>query len=288
MHPHLQQGSREWLELRRTKIGASDAPIIMGVSPWMTAYQLWEYKVGLRAPQEETDSMRRGRSMEDVARRRFEEEMGIIVFPAVLFHRDHDWMMASLDGIDIEHKTIVEIKCPGKKDQEEAMEGRVPKKYYPQLQHQMAVCGVDNVIYYSYAEDSTTAILVKRNEEYIDKLIYMEYQFWNRVVTLEAPDITEKDYTIIESDEWKSAAEAWKIANAALKVAQKEEEDLRRYLISMSKDCNAKGAGITLSRSMRKGNVNYKSIPVLNDIDLELYRNPPSVVFRIYSQYNDE
>ncbi len=43
----LIQHSNEWLELRKNKIGASDAPIIMKVSPWKTPYRLWEEKLGL-------------------------------------------------------------------------------------------------------------------------------------------------------------------------------------------------------------------------------------------------
>ena len=35
-------------ETRRNFIGGSDAPAIMGVSPWDTPYTCWEKKVGLR------------------------------------------------------------------------------------------------------------------------------------------------------------------------------------------------------------------------------------------------
>ena len=41
----LVQQSEEWLEFRRSRIGASDAPIIMGVSPWKTHYKLWVEKI---------------------------------------------------------------------------------------------------------------------------------------------------------------------------------------------------------------------------------------------------
>ena len=42
-----------------------------------------------------------------------------------------NWMIASLDGIDIDNKTLVEIKCPGEIDHSCAMDGQVPEKYPP-------------------------------------------------------------------------------------------------------------------------------------------------------------
>ncbi len=40
------------------------------------------------------------------------------MFPKVVLHPAHDWMMASLDGIDLDGNSIVEIKCPGQTDLE--------------------------------------------------------------------------------------------------------------------------------------------------------------------------
>jgi predicted phage-related endonuclease len=45
----MQQQTPEWLEFRKNKIGASDAPIIMETSPWKTPYQLWLEKLSLDA-----------------------------------------------------------------------------------------------------------------------------------------------------------------------------------------------------------------------------------------------
>ena len=47
----LQQNTPEWLEFRRLRIGASDAPVIMEVSPYTTPYTLWERLSFALAPQ---------------------------------------------------------------------------------------------------------------------------------------------------------------------------------------------------------------------------------------------
>ncbi len=56
----MQQNTPEWLEYRKTKIGASDAPILMNCSPWSSPYDLWMEKKGMKAPKKMTPAMQRG------------------------------------------------------------------------------------------------------------------------------------------------------------------------------------------------------------------------------------
>jgi putative phage-type endonuclease len=184
----LVQGSEEWLEMRKKKIGASDAPIIMGVSPWKTPKALWEEKLSIRNSDIPSIAMLRGVEMEDEARLVFEEMTGIYVFKRVMQHPVYDWMIASLDGIDIEEKNIVEIKCPGKKDHAVALEGRVPDKYYPQLQHQLYVCNLPKIYYFSYNGTGGVVVEVMRNEEYQERLIKEELKFWDCILNFIPPE----------------------------------------------------------------------------------------------------
>jgi len=175
----LIQGSSEWKEFRRETIGASDAPIILGISPWKTPLELWEEKMGFRSGDEPSWAMLRGIELEDTARQAFEEMTKIYVFPRVIHHSEYQWMIASLDGIDIEAKNIVEIKCPGKKDHAIAKEGKIPEKYYPQLQHQMEVCKLTEAYYFSYDGENGVLLTIKRDQAFIDKMLEKEKEFWN-------------------------------------------------------------------------------------------------------------
>ena len=56
----LEQGSAKWLEYRKSKVMATDSPILLGSNPWRTPIELWEEKLGLREPQPLNDAMRRG------------------------------------------------------------------------------------------------------------------------------------------------------------------------------------------------------------------------------------
>jgi predicted phage-related endonuclease len=41
---NLRQNSTDWRDWRRGGLGSSDAPVVMGNSPWMMPRKLWEIK----------------------------------------------------------------------------------------------------------------------------------------------------------------------------------------------------------------------------------------------------
>lgn len=173
----LKQRSKEWLQWRRTKIMASDSPSIMGVSPYKTPEQLFHEKTHCYE-QNVNPWMQRGVDLEPVALKLFEKESGLLLFPCVGEH-ENGWMAASFDGMTLEEDAIIEIKVPGKKDHQLALEGKIPPKYYPQLQHQLFVCGLSVVFYYSFDGQTGKIIEVKRDDNYIETMIEKEKEFWN-------------------------------------------------------------------------------------------------------------
>lgn len=180
------QGSGEWLRFRRSHIGASDAVTIMGLSPWKSPLELYEEKV-FEFEQQENKYMRRGKELEEHARECFESEKGIDVFPMVFESSQHDWMAASMDGITLDYKTAVEIKVPGKVDHRKACQGLIPEKYIPQLQHQMYVCELEWIYYYSFDGENGVCIEVKRDDAYIENLLDKEKAFWHCLKILKPP-----------------------------------------------------------------------------------------------------
>ncbi len=280
MHSELIQNTPEWHEFRRQKIGASDAPIIMEVSPWKTPYQLWlEKTTGTLSPI--APQQRRGLELEEMARCAFEKQTGRVMFPKVVLHPSFDWMMASLDGIDIDGTSIVEIKCPGQVDHEIAKAGKVPEKYFPQLQHQLAVTGLDMVSYLSFDGNEGVIIEIGRDEHFIAKMIDLEKEFWKCVTTLTAPPLQERDIVKREDLEWAEVSKQWLEVHQKMQVLENEEKALREVLIQMAGVQNVTGGGVRLTRSLRKGNVQYGQIPELQNIDLEKYRKEPMEIWRL-------
>jgi len=180
----IKQGSEEWLDLRRTKITATDACAIMGASPWKKRAQLLEEKTYPKTCDVKNKYMERGLELEEPARQLFSIKTGIVVNPAVVFDNINPWMMASLDGISPCGKYVVEIKCPGKKDHNKCISGSIPDKYYPQIQHQMFVCGVDKMFYFSFDGFDGEILEVERSEIYIEQLLKEESKFFEEMISL--------------------------------------------------------------------------------------------------------
>lgn len=263
----------EWLKLRKNYLGASDAPVVCGVSPWTTCFQLWQEKLGLLPERADNWSMRRGRLQEEPARQLYEKKTGNIMNPEMVFHPTKKFMMATLDGLSPNGDMAVEIKCPGEADHETAKQGKVPTKYYPQLQHQLACIDVNQIHYFSYRDGEGILVEVGRDEKFLSRLYKEEEEFWGKVIRLEAPDLTAKDFCDKgECQEWKAVAKRWGTLNTQLKALESEEKACRQLLIGMAGDVSALGSGVRLTRVIRKGNVDYKAIPQLKGVDLDPYR----------------
>jgi putative phage-type endonuclease len=278
----LIQQTDEWLALRRTKIGASDAPVVMGVSPWATPYSLWCEKLGLSEGRPATEAMKRGIIGEEEARLCFIVQTGIPVSPKVVFHPIHEFMMASLDGINEIQHVIVEIKRPGQADHDIAISGRVPDKYYPQIQHQLDCTGYDMAYYFSYrSDDDNVLIKVNRDEKYISKMREKELEFYSCMNDFIAPKLTDRDYINRDDENWTETAQEWVSITKQLKYLEKREGELRHTLILLSQEKNSMGSGVRLARIVRKGAVDYSRVPIKEGTDLEDYRKESSISWRI-------
>ncbi len=268
-------------ETRRNFIGSSDAPAIMEVSPWDTPFTCWEKKVGLRQSIAPNSAMQLGIDLEEEARQEFERQTGLIVFPARFFHPEHSWMCATLDGIDLERKHMVEIKCPGKEDHECAMDGVIPEKYIPQVMHQMIVLNLSCAFYFSWTPESSKIIEVNLDQYYCNTLLQKEISFWEHVQSLTPPPLTERDYVPRDDQDWHTKAQEWLILDSQLKNLQEKHDQVRKDLIAMSGKSNTVGSGIKMSRILRKGHVEYANIPELINVDLDKYRKQPIESWRI-------
>lgn len=273
---NLQQRSPEWLDWRRKIIGGSDAPVIMQVNPWKNRMQLWEEKIGFRENSPVNRHMQRGIDLEPEAVAFLSNEIGIELEPIVSQHSEIKWMGASVDAISKDRKIAAEIKCPF------ALHIEVPKDYYPQLQHIMEVCELDEIIYLSFVKEYGKAdghiFTVKRNDSYIKEMKKAEEEFFGWVETFAPPP---QPYQERNDLEWRKTAEQWKDVTFQIKYLEKQEDSLRKSLIELSGGLNSKGGNISLRKEVRKGTVDYKSIPELEKVNLENYRNKPIECWKI-------
>lgn len=267
---------QQWLNWRRGGIGSSDAAVIVGVSPWRTPYQIWEEKLFGISDQVENSSMTRGKELEEKARRQFEDLMGVSVFPSNVVNPNTQWLRASLDGICPDEKVLVEIKCPNKDDHGMAVAKKIPEKYWPQCQHQLAVTGLPGMYYYSFDGSRGVVVEVARDQSYIDQLFQKEQEFWSLVLSRKPPELTDRDKLSMEDNhQWMELSEKWKEAVRNLKDMEAAEKFLKDQLIEIANGRNSVGNGVSLSKSIVKGAVDCDRIVETYGIDKEQYRKNP-------------
>jgi putative phage-type endonuclease len=186
----------KWLSWRKKGIGSSDAPVIMGVSPYMTRLELWKEKLGLEQKDRSSFATELGNKFEIRARSWFCLDYGIEIDPENCEHKDFHWIKASLDGFNEKEKLFVEIKYMGQKNYDLVRETRLPlAHHHPQIQHQFMVTGFIHAFYipYTLTEDKKEmkdifALPVSPELEYIGKLFFEEKNFWQLIQDKKPPE----------------------------------------------------------------------------------------------------
>jgi len=143
----LPQRSEEWLEMRKSCIGGSDMATILGISKYSSPYTLWKRKTGRLAPKKGNAATEYGNLMEKEAippiLAHLEEVYDVKNPKLEQFFAKHpkfDYMGVSFDGVDVENKYIVEIKCPKYSwNFKTVWDNGVQDYYYPQLQAELYV-----------------------------------------------------------------------------------------------------------------------------------------------------
>jgi len=284
---HNIQGTPEWLESRRNYIGASEAPIIAGIRKFRTndgrlktKYLLWREKVGLETMDCDNHATRFGKDMEQTARDAYIALKGISVAPTIVNHPIHDFIRSSMDGVSEDGKTAVEIKCANKEDHNEAFLGKIPAHYYPQVQHQLACLGLDSMDYFSYHQGQGIIVEVIRDPCYIDQLMKDEIAFWECVTELTEPPLCADDY-VDQDEDWADCAEKLWELKEAIKLLEEREKCLEEKLKTLSDGKNSMGGGFAYTNSARKGSIDYALVCKQVEVDLEKYRKPATLTWRL-------
>jgi putative phage-type endonuclease len=181
---NLEQGSELWLEYRKTRITATDMPIIMRIG-YKTPQELLSEKTGIKQPDVPTDCMKRGIELEPIARECFCKDISelhyagqVVDFNPIVIEHDNGWLMASIDGYCNQHHVAVEIKC-GEKSYEKALKQDIPDYYQVQMQVQMEVLDMDEMFYYAFNGETGIVLKVQRKQSVINECLRRGKQFWD-------------------------------------------------------------------------------------------------------------
>lgn len=190
----LNMSREEWLQLRKSGIGGSDAGAICGLNPYASPMSVYRDKTCEELSDLDSESMRQGRDLEDYVARRFTEATGLKVRRSNMMYRNEarPFMIADVDRLIVGEDAGLECKTASAYNADKWKDGEVPLHYLMQCCHYMAVTGrsawyIAVVILgqeFKYAR-------IDRDEHLISRLIAIEEAFWNNHVLpgiIPAPD----------------------------------------------------------------------------------------------------
>ena len=133
----------EWLALRRTGIGGSDAAAILGLNPYESPYSVWADKLGFLPERDDTEAMRQGRDLEEYVAQRFCEKSGKRVRKVNRTLRDpgRPFMLANIDRDIVKEASGLECKTTSSMNLKKFKGGDFPEQYYCQCVHYICVTG---------------------------------------------------------------------------------------------------------------------------------------------------
>jgi putative phage-type endonuclease len=270
----VAQGSAEWHEHRRRYRNASETPVVLGLSPWKTPYQLWQLKLGL-IEQVVNLAMQRGTDLEPVARAAYERQTGRVMQPLVVVDGEYS---ASLDGMTLYGERLVQIKSPVKgKDSalwKTVSAGSLPAHYQWQVEHQLMVtkAAVADVFVFDGAEG--VLLEVAPDASKWPRIQKAWEQFTRYMTDAQALPLTDRDTRIRDDPDWLSAATKYLELRAAHDELGTKLEEAKSRLVYLASHARERGGGLAVTRLWKRGNVEYKRIPELCKIDLDHYRAP--------------
>ncbi len=185
-------GREEWMQLRKTGIGGSDAGAVCGLNPYSSPMKVYQDKVCGGRQEQDSEPIRQGHDLEDYVAQRFVEETGLKVRRSNYMYRSREnpFMIADVDRLVMGEDAGLECKTASAYNADKWKDGEIPLHYILQCVHYMAVTGKrtwylavvilgQEFKYHKLAWD----------DELIDRLVRTERDFWeNHVMSGNMPD----------------------------------------------------------------------------------------------------
>ncbi len=178
----------EWLAERMKGIGASEAPIVMGVSRYKSRDQLWAEKVsGVVPPQLSNNAIDLGHLLEIPLLDFYSKQTGhqVVHEGQVIYASDQfDFIRASPDGRGVSYGApgIIEVKTTTQNWTS------LPYHVWIQVQQQLFVREEEWADVIALTQNRPRIWSVSRDETFIAKLVQEEISFWESVQERTRPE----------------------------------------------------------------------------------------------------
>lgn len=184
----LDQTRQQWLESRKSAIGASDVAAILGVSPFANAYEVWLDKTDQITDWGGNANTRAGNTFEQAVLDRAEIDLGPLVRNVRYSHASVP-MAATLDAQVIATKEPVEAKTTGIEGHVfgnwgEALTDQVPDYYLVQVHSQLLVTGAElGYLFALIAGRGVVKYQIERSDPVCDTIAQVCTAWWDKHVT---------------------------------------------------------------------------------------------------------
>lgn len=285
---NLIQGSEAWKQARRNHVTGTDMAMVTREASWP---RLKESKVNPSTFQ--SPAMARGNAFEGIALEALQAKTGIKYRPAVLVNRDAK-ILVSLDGLAALRVATCEIKIPEKGQASDlwikAAQGKIPRRYYLQMQAGLMLSGAPVCHYWVYDPETQTGILqdVKADPKVHDEITQSVAAYWNWLGCNHdesMPAVNNRTGEIASKAEEHYIKLLAAKAKLDAEIKALEEQFIQRRKVGAPL---TKGVLINISDEPKEGSISWKQIveKELPDLDIEAYRKP-SAGRSIKVQLND-
>lgn len=289
---NLEQGSTQWLALRKTVITGTDGAMVINKKSWP---RLKQSKV---TPSTfKSAGMMRGIELEHQANAALERETGLKYRPAIVFYKE-ERMLASLDGLAFGKVATNEIKCPEKGNRsdlwKQAEQGKIPHAYYLQAQVGLIVSGAAVCHYWVYDADLDKGIRVDVKPDFTlhCKIVESVRAYW--VWDAEQEGCQEEKITAkIGQDAIFEDIENYYLQVLATKARidtqlKAVEEQLLSYQVPGVEI--TEGTTVLIEEREATGSIDYKTAltKYAPNIDLELFRKTPKKPYTVSIKLTSE
>lgn len=295
----VSQRSPEWHVWRKGGVSASNAAVILGISPYKTPWRLWAESKGLVPVADISNNphVKHGVILEPYARAWFEEKYDCMALPLCAESALTRAIRCSFDGV-LENADVLEIKCPSTASFLEVLEKGIASAayalYYPQVQHQLYVSGgAKGYLLFFHTRYTPIVFEMPRDDAFIADMVQKELLFHEMVEQgIEPPKDPELDAYMPDEETrlfWGVRAERLRIVErqleehvGAIERLKSERDSYRDELISKMGDfLQAEAEGVKINRFMAKGTIDWKAVATKLDPDFseekyEQYRRKSS------------
>ncbi len=143
---NLQQGSSEWHEFRANHFGASEASVMLGISPHITRTDLLEFKKTGKIKEHNDFTKKifqKGHEAEELARQILDDQ-GLDFYPVTC---SLGRLSASCDGLTLDRSLAFEHKLYSKELADQVKLESIPEYYMAQCQQILIVTEADKLIF---------------------------------------------------------------------------------------------------------------------------------------------